>query len=146
MNKRDIKTIQNRVIKLLKRGNNKPLSFLCKDSCSEMSRLVGCWIIKEYPTSKIFIYKGKNVFNKKNKNHDILIVISNKIYILDPTIWQFKKNKKSILIKELEGCVSIENELNKIYKGKWKISERINTKVCKEVDSWKKIITENINS
>jgi hypothetical protein len=71
-----------------------PLYVLTQDSCSEISRLLGQWLYKKFPRAKIYIYKGK----VRGRAHDVLIVEANHVSVIDPTVWQFFKNKKSILI------------------------------------------------
>jgi len=44
---------------------------------------------------------------------------------LDPTVWQFFKNKKTILIKRTKTVNDALSALASIYGGKWRISERI---------------------
>lgn len=144
MNNNFIKKIQDKIIKLLKR-KNKPLCLLAEDNCSEMSRLVGCWILEKMPNSKILIVKGKNVMNIKNKCHDILLVESDeKIYVIDSTVWQFFKNKRSILIGIEKDTKRALNNIKNIYKGNWKISEKLSEKDCRQKSEWEAIIKQNI--
>ena len=144
MNNNLIKQVQRRVIKLLKK-KDKPLYLLAEDNCSELSRLVGCWILEKIPDSKIFIAKGENVMNLKNKCHDIVLAENyNKVYIIDPTVWQFFKNKRSILIGTEQDIKRALNNLRNVYKGNWKISEELGKKDCKQKDEWETIINQNI--
>lgn len=145
MDRENIKQIQTKVINLLKNGAHKPLRLLSKDNCSEMSRLVGCWILKKRPNAEVYIIKGENVMKIKGRCHDILALkYRRKIQLIDPTIWQFFKNKKTIFIKntnDLEtDCMPF---LKKIYKGRWYLSEKLNKNKCKRVKVWKKTIALN---
>jgi hypothetical protein len=145
MNKKDIILLQRRLITLLKKLDvHKSLSILCKDSCSEISRLVGYWIIKDHPKATILILKGDNVFNTK-KSHDIVLIEENNEYFLiDPTIWQFFKRKRNILIGEVNSTNEALILANSIYKGKWKVSERIEKYSEKESKKLEKIIKLNV--
>jgi hypothetical protein len=95
MDKKNLNQQQKNIVKLLKKwGGNKPISVLCKDSCSELSRLISCWILKEFPRTTIFILKGDNILNTK-RSHDIVLVEENKkTFLLDPSVWQFFKKKE----------------------------------------------------
>lgn len=123
MKKEIISQIQKKVIRLLRENSNKPLYIASKDNCSEVARLVGIWIPKQSPESTVYILKGDNVLGTKH-SHDILAVESNKnIDLIDPTVWQFFKDKKSIFIGNVNNLSDSLKETNKIYGGKWKISE-----------------------
>lgn len=145
MNKKFFHQQQKKIITLFKKwGGNKPLGVLCKDSCSELSRLISCWVIKEYPKAKISILKGDNIFNTK-RSHDILLVEENKnLFLLDPSIWQFLKRKRNILIGEIKSTEDALKLANDIYKGKWKISEKIEKNICGESKELERIIKLNI--
>jgi hypothetical protein len=145
MDKQTIKQLQNKIIVLL-RQKNKPLYALAEDNCSEVARLVGCWILEKMPDAQISIAKGDRVMGEKNKSHDVILVNDNKaIYVIDPTIWQFFKNKRSIIIGKTETVKSTLCTLEKMYKGKWKISEKISKKTAYNKEEWRKIIKKNIN-
>ena len=143
MEKEIIKKIQKRVIKLLRKYSNKPLYITSADNCSEIARLVGYWIFEKIPQSKIFILKGKKVKRTK-KCHDILAVeCKNSISLIDPTVWQFFRNKRSIFIKTTKNMVNSLFEANKIYGGNWKISETFKINDYKKNDL-EKMIASNI--
>lgn len=143
MKKQDIRQIQKKIIALLRKYSDKPLYVASTDNCSEVARLVGCWIFKKLPRSKIYIFKGKNVKGTK-KCHDILAIENNQnIDIIDPTVWQFFKNKKSIFIKTTNNLTSGLLEASKIYGGQWKISETLKANNCKNND-FEKVIALNI--
>jgi len=143
MDKETIRQIQKNVIKLLRKYCNKPLYIASADNCSEVVRLVGCWIFEKLPQAKIYILKGKNVKRTK-KCHDILAVeYNNNIDLIDPTVWQFFKNKRSIFIETTNNLMDGLFEAKKIYGGKWIISETIKANDCKKND-FEKIIFSNI--
>lgn len=143
MEKETIRQIQKRVVRLLHKNNKEPLYMMAIDNCSEVSRLVGCWIFEKLPRVRIYILKGKNVQNTK-RCHDILAVEYNEnIDLIDPTVWQFFKNKKSIFIKTINNLTNSLFEAKKIYGGKWTISEVLKISSCKK-NEFKKIIASNI--
>ena len=145
MDKKFLNQQQKNIIVLLKKwGGNKPLSVLCKDSCSELSRLISYWIIKKYPKATIFILKGDNIFNTK-RSHDIVLVEENeKTFLLDPSIWQFFKKKRSILVSEIKNIDEALKLAHNIYKGKWKVFEKIRKNICKESKELERIIKLNV--
>ena len=138
-----LKTIQNRAIKLLKIGND-PLRLSSQDNCSEMARIVGCWILQENPMTSALVLKGENIMGIKKKCHDVLIVEKkNKFYLIDPTVWQFFKNKKNILLAEkntMKDCIEFAE---KFYEGRWAISETINKNCFKNIKKWEEVIKLN---
>lgn len=143
MKKETIRQIQKKVVELLRKNNNKPLYITSVDNCSEVARLVGCWIFEKLPQAKICILKGKNILKSK-QCHDILAVEYNKnITLIDPTVWQFFKHKKSIFIKTTDNLANSLFEANKLYGGKWEISEVFKSGKCKK-NEFKKIIASNI--
>lgn len=146
MNRFFVKKIQKRLIRLLKSFGNKPLYSLSKDSCSEIARLVGCWVLLSLKKSRVFIYKGDNVLNKRNKCHDLLVVERNsKFYLLDPSIWQFFKYRKSIFLGEYGNLNSLKSKLANVYRGSWKLSEVLGRNSCKNIKEWQQIIKANIS-
>lgn len=145
MDKRILNQQQKNIVALLKKcGGNKPLSVLCKDSCSELSRLLGCWIIKEYPKANISILKGDNVFNTK-RSHDIILVEKDKKnFLLDPSVWQFLKRKRSIIVGEVKNAEEALKLAHDTHGGKWKVSEKIKKNICKESKELERIIKLNV--
>lgn len=123
MKKEIVYQIQRKVVKLLRSISNKPLCISSIGNCSEVARLVGCWLFEKLPKAEIYILKGKGVRNT-NQCHDILAVkCDDSIDLIDPTVWQFFKSKKSIFIKSTNTISNCLSEANKFYVGKWKISE-----------------------
>ena len=123
-------------------GYNKrvPLYVLTQDSCSEISRLLGFWLYKKFPKLKIYIYKGV----ARVRFHDLLIIQENKVYVIDPTIWQFFKNKKSILIAEENSIKNALAATSRYYGGKWKLSENVRECSRAEIKELKDTIKKNI--
>lgn len=118
---------------------------LAEDNCSEVARLVGCWIFEKIPNAKISIAKGTNVLGRKNKSHDVIVVQDHDfVYGIDPTVWQFFKFKRNILIAKTKTVESLLNILEKKYKGNWHISEKINKNSCARKQEWLAIIKKNI--
>ena len=143
MNAIYLKTVQNRAIKLLRSGND-PLCLRAQDNCSEMARIVGCWILQENPMSSARILKGENVMGIKKKCHDVLIVEKkNKFYLIDPTVWQFFKNKKNILLTEKKATKECMEFAEKFYGGAWSVSETINKNYFKNIKKWEDMIKSN---
>jgi len=135
---------QKRIVTLLRKyGGRKPFSGLCEDSCSELSRLLSCWIIKDHPKATILILKGDKVFNTK-RSHDIVLVEEDKkSFLVDPSVWQFFKRKRSILVGEVKNVDEALKLAHKIYKGTWFVSEKIGKNICKESKGLEMIIKTN---
>ena len=143
MNAIYLKTVQKRAIKLLRTGND-PLHLSSQDNCSEMARIVGCWILQENPMTSAHILKGENVMGIKKKCHDVLIVEKkNKFYLIDPTVWQFFKNKKNILLTEKKAMKECMKFAEKFYGGVWSVSETINKNCFKNIKKWENMIKSN---
>ena len=125
MNREIIETIQNRILRLLPVDQRNQPGVLLADSCSEVSRLIAGWIKSQDESIQIIILKGANVCDTK-KSHDILAVITmdNKVYIIDPTIWQFFPQAESILVFVSENIDTALNKLKTIYGGGWAESEK----------------------
>ena len=139
--------IQKKVITFLKSQNNKlSLALLAEDNCSELSRLAGYWLLEEFPLIKIRVLKGDNIMNEKNKSHELLAISEKeKIYIVDVTVWQYFKKKKSILIKETDNLAGAIDYLKEKYGGEWIVNDDITKKSRKYIKKWENIIKTNIN-
>ena len=141
MAKEIIKKIQKRVVNLLKTLSN-DLSVAAKDQCSEVARLVGCWILNGNPEYKIQICKGEL---SGGMSHDILIVENDKLLsLLDPTIWQIFPTSKNVLIGSVDNMSEVIGLLRKKYGGTWKISEII--RECDETYQQKLLLIIKKNS
>lgn len=144
MNDVYLKTVQNKIKKMLK-SENKTLFLASQDNCSEMSRLVGCWILQDFPAVNTNILKGINITGATNKSHDILAIEEkNKFYLIDPTVWQFFKNKKNILLTKKNNIKDCLQFAEQFYKGKWSISETLHKNCFENIKEWEKIIKINI--
>jgi len=121
------------VFRLIGYNGKISLSKLCDDTCSEVSRMLAQWFLKKLPKADMYIAKVKI----GKRCHDLLLVHDKEVYILDPTVWQFFKNKKSILIKKTKTVNDAFLALSSIYGGKWRISERITKYSHKEIERLK---------
>lgn len=133
MNPAFIKQTQHYSIRLLKSfsvSDKSSLQYLSQDTCSETSRLVGCWLINKYPQTSAMILRGDKVMGS-NKSHDVLVVKYNDFfYLLDPTVWQFFPRKKSSFLGVSESIPHCLEILYASYKGRWIISETISKRSC----------------
>lgn len=120
MSKEFIEKIQKRVVNLLKTLSN-DLRVAAKDRCSEVARLVGCWILDEYPECGVQVCKG---ILSDGSAHDLLVVESGKtLFLVDPTIWQILQESSDIFVGSVHNVLEVINFLQKKYGGIWKISE-----------------------
>ena len=126
------------VFRLINYNGKIPLSNLYNDTCSEVSRILAQWFLKKLPKTDMYIAKGKI----GKRCHDLLLVYDKEVFILDPTVWQFFKNKKSILIKRTKTINDALLVLVSVYGGKWKISEKITKYSNKEIERLKKVLSE----
>lgn len=146
MDRKIIKKIQERIIKLLPKDKQDQPGILLTDSCSEMARLAAGWIKTFDKSDSIFILKGINVCYT-SKAHDILAVITadKQVYVIDPTIWQFFPREKSILLFLSKNIDIAMNKIKKKYGGQWLINEKFVRVSKKNEGKYLKIIAENIN-
>lgn len=144
MNKKIVEQIQARIIKLFPKDKKYSIGLFCRDSCSEMSRLVASWVQDIDKTTHLSILKGVNVCGSK-KSHDILAVTdsNNNVYMIDPTIWQFFPDEKSILIGKYTSIDEAIIAVSKKYGGKWQKSEDLKETTSADKIEWLKIIKEN---
>lgn len=146
MNKKYIEGIQKKILALLPEEKLQKKKLLLEDCCSELSRLVASWINENDEYSCQVILKGGNVCST-NKSHDILASIKNgKIYLIDPTIWQFFPNEGSILIGEYTSLDEAIVASAKKYGGHWQKSEIPKKISSEEKDKWLKIVKDNIKT
>ena len=140
MKEATIRQAKKYIFSLIGYKKSTPLYVLTQDSCSEISRLLGLWLYKKYPKARIYIYKGR----VRARFHDLLLVEENKVYVIDPTVWQFSKNKKSILIAEEDSLKDAPTALRRYYGGKWKLSERVRGYSSAEIKKFEDTIKKNI--
>jgi len=140
MRKDFLKKAKKYVFTLVGYNGRVPLYVLTQDSCSEISRLLGQWLYKKFPKAKIYIYKGK----MNGRAHDVLVVQESGVYVIDPTVWQFFKNKKSIVIAVENSINDAVSALTDYYGGSWKLSERIHGYSTSEIKKLKNIVSENL--
>lgn len=140
-----IDEVQNKIVTLLResKGNaERPLSELCADSCSELSRLSAYWLSKKLIDSQFTILKGVGVGN--GQDHDVLVISSNKNqYLIDATIWQFFPEKETIFLGEFVDLEKTLHFLKDMYGGDWSVSEQLTEASFKEKDEWIRIVREN---
>lgn len=145
MTKEFIEKIQNEILKFVPEGNKLSLSVIFEDCCSELSRLVASWILEADESTHQVILKGDDVCGT-NKSHDILAIKEGgKIYLIDPTIWQFFPDEKSILIGESNSIDEAITLASKKYGGQWKISEALSEVSEKEKVEYQDVVLKNIN-
>ncbi len=140
MRKTTLEQAKKYVFSLLGYNGSIPLNILTKDSCSEVSRLLGQWLHEKFPKAKIYIYKGK----AKGHVHDLLVIQDDKIYVIDPTVWQFFKDKKSILIATEDSVDDAVVALMRNYGGKWELSERVRGYSVPQIKKLRNTIKENL--
>ena len=144
MNKKYIEKIQKKILELLPEEKRQKKMLLLEDSCSELSRLAASWMNENDKSSRQAILKGDNVCNT-NKSHDILASIKNgKVYLIDPTIWQFFPDENSILIGEYTSLDEAFAAVTKKYSGNWQKSEDLKEISSKEKNELLEIILEII--
>ena len=146
--KKIITKIQKKLIALYRRFDKKASLFvLSKDNCSEASRVVGYWFLKENKNVEVCVLKGGSVKFGKKQAHDVLVVCyKNKIFLLDVTVWQFFKNKKSIFWGEFEKMSEVFDFLKLKYGGKWKVSEKLKKEGNRKITKLSKVVEENIKN
>jgi hypothetical protein len=128
------------VFNLINYNGRVPLYVLTRDSCSEISRLLGQWFYKKLPKVKIYVYKGK----AQGRFHDLLLVDEGRVYVVDPTVWQFFKHKKSIIIAMADSMDDALIALSHYYGGRWKLSKTIKKFSVKEMATLKSILQKNL--
>jgi len=146
MDQKLIKKLQRQIIKLLPAGLQNQPSILLTDSCSELSRLVANRIKILDKSSQIFIIKGIRVCGTK-KAHDILAVITvnKEVYIIDPTIWQFFPQAKSILVFILDDINIALDKIKTMYGGRWSKNEKFIQLNKNEERKYLDIVSQNIH-
>ena len=68
-----------------------------------------------------------------------------KVSVIDPTVWQFFKNKKSILIAERNTIQDALAATSQYYGGKWKLSEKVGSYSFDKIKRFKAVIKENLS-
>jgi hypothetical protein len=137
--------IQKRVLVILRDGHkNTLLQDSAKYNCSEVSRLVGCWIFEDCQYFRVYIFKGEKLLVSELA-HDLLIVEHNKYYfVIDPTVWQFFPEEKTILMFKTKKVDQALVFLKSKYGGTWKLSEEMAIKDCDCKEEWIRIIELNL--
>lgn len=139
-----LEQIEQRVRDLLSGYPSKSLSEASRDNCSEVSRLVGCWIQEQEPEAVMTILKGEDVCDKHTA-HDLLAVrLKKTTYLLDPTIWQFFPDSQSILMGEGPTLADALELAKDQYGGTWSLSEDFDANVYSQ-DTLQEIVLKNIS-
>jgi len=135
--------LENKVIHLLRSNPTLSLSEAAKDSCSEMSCILGLWIWESHPDVVMHIVQGSNVLGG-NGAHDILAVTQSKVtYLFDPTIWQFFPEAPSMLLGAFSTLENARLFAEEKYAGIWSLREQIECSLYTE-DALQKTITLNL--
>jgi len=138
-----LKNIQNRIINYLKEYGSQPLLYLCKDNCSEISRLTSYWLYCDNPNNQYSIIKGTGI--KEEKSHDVLAIKdSDKYYLVDPSIWQFFPEANNIYLGKFNSVEEISLFLENKYTGTWSVSEIMSEESFENRGKWGNIIKSNI--
>lgn len=147
MNQTLIKKIQKRIIQLLPIDRQNRPGLLLTDSCSEASRLVASWITELDKTKTIYVLQGTRVCGT-NRVHDLLAIVTTtkeKVYVIDPTIWQFFPRAKSILVCTTNNIAIAIHKIKAMYGGQWSKNEQFIKLNKKEEKNYLNIISENIS-
>ena len=141
MNKNEIIETQNRILDL---APNRSGIYL-KYCCSELSRLIIRWFYSYDKTYRFYISKGTDVMSGQMA-HDILIIKKNDTYsIIDPTIWQFFPDAKSILVYNGDDLEKGIDNIKRKYKCNWVLGEQEEIPDDKTAKEYTKIIKCIIN-
>jgi len=131
-------------MELLPKDRRQEKALFFDDCCSELSRLVASWLDEDRKSDHQIILKGNNVCNTK-KSHDILASVKNgKVYLIDPTIWQFFADESSIFVGEYHTLNKAIDAATKKYGGDWQKGEELKKISSEEKDELLKIVKENI--
>jgi len=144
MDNKYIEEIQKKILELLPEEKRWEKRFLLGDCCSELSRLVASWINENNKYDHQVILKGDDVC-KTNKSHDIVASIKNgKVYLIDPTIWQFFPDENSIFVGEYCTLGEAIDAAAKKYGGYWQKSEDLEEISSEEKNKLLGIVKKNI--
>lgn len=143
MTKELIEQIQKKVIHLLKKVGDRPLPILAQKYCDEMACLAGNWILDELPNARMYLVKG---IIDRHIHHDLLIVEQGgKAYVIDPVVWRFFKTKKTLLVATKRAMPEALTEVQRIYHGIWRISERMEKSGFERRHDWERRIERKID-
>jgi hypothetical protein len=143
MTKELIEQIQKKMVSLLKKVGDKPLPMLTQNYCDEIAFLAGNWVLDELPNARVYVIKG---IIDHTTHHDLLVVeYGGKAYVIDPVIWRFFKTKKTILVTTKSTMTEALAEVQKLYQGIWRISERIQKSGFEKRLDWERRIETKID-
>ncbi len=145
MDKEFFKTIESRILELLPKEDWLDKGVVLEDCCSEMARLVASWISEYEKSARFFILKGDEVCKTK-RSHDVLVLImkNGEAYLIDPTVWQFFPQEKSILVGKSDSLENLIVMAKTKYGGNWKVGEELKDISHEEEKEWLRIIKKNI--
>lgn len=112
-----------------------------------MARLVAGWILAFEPEAegRVAILKGESV-RGTTKSHEIVLVRDrcHVLYVIDPTMWQFFPEAKSILILVTDSLANALKQLGRTYGGRWSVSEHITSASRDAMERHAAVIERNI--
>lgn len=121
-----IQQLETQLWQLVSKYTDVPRSIALRDTCSEVSRLVGLWILEKHPECSVFVYKGVDVLHTKQA-HDVLFVTcepADQGMILDPTVYQFFPEVEHMLVDTCDK-EKLPGTLSSMYGGQWGYSEML---------------------
>lgn len=143
MIKEVIEQVQKRMVQLLKKVGDQPLPVLAQKYCDEIVHLAGNWILDELPEARVYIVKG---IIERNFHHDLLIVeYEGKAHAIDPVVWRFFKGRKTILVATKPIMPELLTEIQKLYHGIWRISERMEKSGFERRMDWERRIETRVD-
>jgi hypothetical protein len=93
------------------------------NQCSEISRLVGGWILTLHPSHRALIVKGE-FFD--SSAHDLIVVERPQGFLaIDPTVWQFFPESESMFVAATDDFTAMLVQLTDKYGGTWAVSETL---------------------
>lgn len=94
-----------------------------RHQCSELSRLVGNWVLTRHTAAQVRIAKGE-FFD--SSAHDVLLVeVEGRHTAVDPTVWQFFPDRESIYVAAAASTDELLTLLTAKYGGTWAVSEEL---------------------
>lgn len=135
---------QKQLLQYLQSITDAPLSTLVTDNCSELSRMLGCWVLAQEECIA-HIFKGTSL--PTVPAHDLLVLeTQSEIQIWDPTIWQLAETAETIFVASSNSMTTVPALLHTHYGGGfWHLAETLDTQVCAtQMNLWEEVIQANI--
>ncbi len=146
MNQTSLRNVQQKVEVFFQDRSSHPLSVVAQDCCSEMTRLVGSWVLVDDPTVEVVILKGVGIQQTTHRSHEILAVrTDSRFTLIDPTIWQLFPDASSIIVGEAETVSLSFSLLEEKYGGTWKVNEEPASISAKDVHELERILGQTIH-